>query len=267
MNADVISFARRVGGKCPIGEDCTWLKRSPFFCTLIFLLSLVTLSSQAQYYTNKKFANKNNPNYDERKKLTYGFLVGLHNSAYQIKYSDKFVTQDFDTVFSIEPTWKRGFVLGFIVNYRVAEFLDFRITPQVGFYEHSLSYIYTDNANQLTDEQVIETTMVELPILVKYKSMRRGNVRMYLIGGVKPGIEASGKKDLDALTTRLAVKEFNLALEGGLGFDFYYPLFKFSPEIRFSRGINNLLKDTDNPFGQPLKRINTNTITVYLLFQ
>jgi hypothetical protein len=109
--------------------------------------------------------------------------------------------------------------------------------------------------------------MVELPILAKYKSARRGNMRMYMIGGVKPGIEASGKKDLDALTTRLGVSEFNLALEGGFGFDFYYPLFKFSPEIRFSRGINNLLKDTDNPFGQPLKRINTNTITIYLLFQ
>jgi hypothetical protein len=231
-----------------------------FFCALTF-------SVQAQYYSNKKFANKNNPNYDERKKITYGFLIGLHTSTYQIKYSDKFVTQDFDTVFSIEPNWKRGFVLGFIVNYSAAEYLDFRITPQVGFYEHSLSYIYTENANQLTNEQVIETTMVEIPILVKYKSVRRGNVRMYMIGGIKPGIEASGKKDLDALTTRLAVKEFNLALEAGFGFDLYYPLFKFSPEIRFSKGVNNLLKDSTNPFGQPLKRINTNTITVYFLFQ
>ncbi len=233
------------------------------------ILFMLTVSSgYAQYYTNKRFANKNNPNYDERRKLTYGFLIGLHNSAYQIKYADRFVTQAFDTVFSIEPNWKRGFVLGFIVNYRVAEFLDFRITPQVGFYEHSLTYRYTDLSNNPKDnEQTIETTMVELPILFKYKSVRRGNIRMYMIGGVKPGIEAAGRKDLDALTTRLAVTEFNFALEGGLGFDFYYPLFKFSPEIRFSRGLNNLLKDTDNPFGQPLKRINTNTITVYLLFQ
>lgn len=234
-------------------------------CLLLSVLN--TVSVHAQYYSNKRIVNKNNPAYDERKKITYGFLIGLHSSAYQIKYSDAFVTQSFDSVYSIEPAWKQGFVLGFIVNYRVGEFLDLRITPQVGFYEHSLSYIYTRASNEPTNEQVIETTMVELPILAKYKSARRGNFRMYMIGGIKPGIEASGKKDLDALTTRLGVSEFNLALEGGLGFDFYYPLFKFSPEIRFSRGMNNLLKDTDNPFGQPLKRINTNTITVYLLFQ
>lgn len=236
----------------------------------IVLLGLILLSMQegyAQYYTNKKFANKNNPNYDQRKKITYGFLIGLHTTSYQIKYSDKFVTQDFDTVFSIEPSWKQGFALGFIVNYRVEEFLDIRLTPQVAFYEHSLSYIYTDNANQPTNVQTVETTMVEFPILAKYKSVRRGNIRMYMIGGIKPGIEASGKKELESLSTRLAVKEFNLGLEAGLGLDLYYPLFKFSPEIRFSRGLSNLLEDTNNPFGQPLKRINTNTITVYLLFQ
>lgn len=236
--------------------------------TLLVCVMMVSKSA-AQYYSNKRIVNKTNPAYDERKKITYGFLMAFHSSTYQIKYSDAFVDQSFDSLHSIEPDWSSGFVLGFIVNYRATEFLDIRITPQVGFYEHSLTYNYTRTTGTPVppNEQVIETTMVELPILLKYKSVRRGNARMYMIGGIKPGLEASGKKDLDALTTRLGVSEFNIALESGLGFDFYYPLFKFSPEIRFSRGMNNLLKDTDNPFGQPLKRINTNTITVYLLFQ
>ncbi|GCC50163.1 PorT family protein [Chryseotalea sanaruensis] len=238
------------------------------FFVVLFLIVLLSIQlATAQYYTNKRHENKNNPNYDQRKKLTYGFLIGLHTTAYQIKYSDAFVTPAFDSVYSVDPEWKQGFVLGFIVNYKVAEFLDLRITPQVAFYEHQLAYRYLRTTGQPTNEQVIETTMVELPILAKYQSIRRGNFRMYMIGGVKPGIEASGKKELDAITSRLSVREFNLALEGGVGFDFYYPLFKFSPEIRFSRGINNLLKDPNNPFGQPLSRINTNTITVYLVFQ
>lgn len=235
---------------------------------VIFLLFvLLPKFGFGQYYNNKRVLSKNNPAYDERRKVTYGFLVGLHSSAYQIKYSDQFVTPAFDTVFSVEPEWKQGFVLGFIVNYRVSEFLDLRITPQVGFYEHTLRYRYLDATKDPDNVQTIETTMVELPILAKYKSTRRGNLRMYMVGGVKPSIEASGKRDIDAITNRLVVSEFNLSLEGGLGFDFYYPLFKFSPEIRFSRGLTNLLKDSENPFGQPLRRINTNTITIYLLFQ
>lgn len=236
--------------------------------SLVIALLLLSVASYAQYYSNKKFENRNNPNYDERRRFSYGFLIGLHNSSYRVKYADAYTSQGLDTLFSVEPSWTQGFVLGFIVNYRVNEFLDLRITPQVGFYEHQLTYRYTKLATNPPDNtQNIETTMVELPFIAKYKSVRRGNIRMYMLGAIKPGFEAGGKKDLDAQQTRLTVREFNLALEGGFGFDLYYPLFKFSPEIRFSRGISNLLKDSNNPFGQPLQSISTNTITIYLLFQ
>lgn len=212
----------------------------------------------------KRWVTKNNPNYDERK-LSYGFLIGLHSTAYQIKYADSFVTPALDTVYSVEPGWSPGFSLGFIVNYRITDLLDFRITPKVAFYEHTLRYRYTDETP--TEEKLVETTMVELPVLLKYKSERRGNIRMYMIGGVKPGLEASGKKDMENISSNIGITSMNLSLEAGFGFDLYYPLFKFSPELRFSRGIVNILENTTNQYGQPLERINTNTITLYLLFQ
>jgi hypothetical protein len=229
---------------------------------IIILLGCVMAagSLQAQSY---KWARRNNPNYDERK-LTYGFLIGLHTTAYQIEYSDSIVSPSLDSLHSVVPDWRPGFSLGFIVNYRLTEFLDLRLTPEVAFYEHRLRYNYTDGT---FIEENVETTMVEFPLLLKYKSMRRGNVRMYMIGGIKPGIEASGKKEIENTTTSLEVKTLTLNLEAGLGFDLYFPLFKFSPEIRFSRGISDVLDNTENAFGYPLRRVNTNTITVYLLFQ
>ncbi len=232
----------------------------PKVITLIAAGLLLTTAVDAQ---KLKFVRKNNPNYDNRK-ITYGFLIGLHTSAYQINYADRFVTQDFDTVHSIVPGWTPGFSLGFIVNYRATEFLDLRITPKVAFYEHSLTYRYT---NESKNEQRVETTMVEFPILLKYKSVRRGNIRMYMVGGIKPGIEASGKKQIENTTSMLEVNQFNVNLEAGFGFDLYYPLFKFSPELRFSRGMVDVLENKNNIYGQPLNRINTNTITLYLLFQ
>lgn len=219
---------------------------------------------QAGFSQKKRWVTKNNPNYDERK-LSYGFLIGLHTTSYQIKYADQFVTPALDTVYSIEPDWSPGFSLGFIVNYRITDLLDFRVTPKVAFYEHTLRYRYTDETP--TEEKLVETTMVELPLLLKYKSARRGNIRMYMIGGVKPGLEASGKKDMENISSNIGITSMNLSMEAGFGFDLYYPLFKFSPEIRFSRGIVNILENTTNKYGQPLERINTNTITLYLLFQ
>jgi hypothetical protein len=231
---------------------------------VIFLLIMVGAHGAEAQQKKTRWVKRNNPNYDE-KKLTYGFLIGLHSSAYQIKYSDLFVSQAFDTLYAVEPGWSPGFSLGFIMNYKVADLLDFRLTPTVAFYEHTLLYRYTDD--QPNDEQVIETTMVEFPLLLKFKSERRENLRMYMIGGVKPAIEASGKKELKNVTSELEITGGNLSLDVGFGLDIYYPLFKFSPELRFSRGMVNVLDNTKNIYGQPLQRVNTNTITLYLLFQ
>jgi len=226
------------------------------------LFLFLATAGHAQVKRTNRWVQKNNPNYDD-KKLTYGFLIGLHTTSYQIKYSDKFVTPQFDTAYAVVPSWKPGFALGFIVNYRLTEFLDVRLTPTVGFYENKVTYYFTNDTKTL--DQNVASTMVEFPVLLKYKSERRGNVRMYMIGGVKPAIEASGKKDVEE--TVLEVKNSNLSLEAGVGFDLYYPLFKFSPEIRFSRGIVNMLDNTTNRFGQPLQRVNTNTVTIFFLFQ
>jgi hypothetical protein len=242
-----------------------WNKLGVHSAKVIIVLMLAFVAQQAQAQQKKThWVKRNNPNYDD-KKLTYGFLIALHSTAYQIKYSDRFVTQEFDTLYAVEPDWSPGFALGFIMNYKLADLLDLRLTPSVAFYENRLLYRYTDD--QPNDEQVVETTMVEFPVLLKFKSERRENLRMYMIGGVKPAIEASGKKELKNVTSALEVTGGNLSLDVGFGLDIYYPLFKFSPELRFSRGMVNVLDNTKNIYGQPLQRVNTNTITLYLLFQ
>lgn len=228
----------------------------------IVLLGLLLISTSSAGQTFK-WARQHNPNYDERK-ISYGFMIGIHTSAYQVKYSDKFVTQSFDTVHSVLAPFAPGFSLGFLVNFRLNSDLDLRIMPKAGFYDHQLEYNYTDETSQT---QLTETTMVEFPILLKYKSMRRGNVRMYMIGGITPSIEASGKNDIQSSSEVLDIRQTNLSLEAGMGFDFYFPLFKFSQEIRFARGITNMLGPDPSKFKEPLNRVNTNTISVYFIFQ
>ena len=73
--------------------------------------------------------------------------------------------------------------------------------------------------------------------------------------------------DLKKLNSILSIHKTNLSIDGGLGFDFYFPLFKFSQEIRFSRGLVNMLGNSPSGFREPISRINTNTISVYFIFQ
>ena len=203
----------------------------------------------------------NNPNYDDRF-LSYGFLIGLHTTSYQMKYSDEFL--NIDTLHSIQPKSSPGFSLGFIINMHLADYLDLRLLPKVAFYENEIEYTYVGGG---AETQLVESTIVEFPLMMKYKSVRRGNIRMYLVGGVKPGIEASAKNNIENEDDAIPVQKTNLSLDFGVGFDLYYPLFKFSPELRFSKGISNVLGDESNRFSQGIQSLNTNTITLYLLFQ
>ena len=93
---------------------------------------LFVLASGLSFGQHFKWARRNNPEFDNRK-FSYGFMIGLHTSAYQLKYSDQFVTQNFDTVHSVQTPFSSGFSLGFLVNWRLNEVLDLRIMPKAGF--------------------------------------------------------------------------------------------------------------------------------------
>ncbi len=239
-----------------------WNKLNIHWCKVAIVFLIILLG--ATHAHSQRRVEQNNPNYDNRF-LSYGFLLGVHTSAYQLKYSDQFVSPGLDSLYSINPKWSAGFTLGFIVNLNLADFLDFRLLPQVSFYEHILVYERLDSPDI---NELVETTVVEFPLLFKYKSERRGNFRMYFVGGAKPGLEASGKNDIDEISDKnIDIKAVNLSVDVGFGLDIYYPLFKFSPEIRFSKGVTNMLGPNDQDFGAGIDRLNTNTITLYLLFQ
>ncbi len=224
------------------------------------LLFLLPHPGQAQLF---RWARQHNTSYDNQK-ITYGFSIGLHTSSYQVKYSNRFVSPKLDSVTQVQPIFSPGFSLGFLANYRISDFFDFRIMPKAGFYVHKLNYYFTNRPMQ---SQTVETTLLEFPLLIKYKSVRRGNVRMYMIGGITPAFEASGKNDIGNSVAGLSIQKHNLSLDAGMGFDFYFPLFKLSQEIRFSRGISNMLGSQYTVYQAPLSRLNTNTISVYWIFQ
>src|SRR5690606_29947317 len=98
----------------------------------------------------------------------------------------------------------------------------------------------------------------------KYTSERRVNARMYSTGGINLTFEAKGKNNQEG-GEKLGLKDTNVAVEFGFGVDIYNQFFKFSPEIRFSKGLTNLAKH-DNMYDLGLERVSMNTVTLFLQF-
>jgi hypothetical protein len=201
------------------------------------------------------------PDYDERS-LHYGFFLAGNYTKFNRKYSQAFVNAS-DTAFAINPAGAPGFGLGFIASYILSRHFEVRVLPSGAFYERSINYRF----NQGTEtEQRIESTFLELPLLVKYRSNRRGNVRMYMVGGFKPSLEI-GSNRRERSQDRLRTDNVDLTVEYGFGFDLFYSFVKVSPELRFSHGIKNMLISDNSPYSRGLDRLNSHTISLSLFFE
>ena len=237
-----------------------WSKLHLYGKKIVLVLVFLVLSFQA---FSQRDRGINLPHYDNRW-LHYGFYLGIEAFQYRLKYSDLFVMAEMDSVISINPAVTYGPVnIGFVVNFRLAEFLNLRLLPKFGINERKIEYTY----NNRKETQIIEAVTMDFPVLLKYKSVRRGNYRMYLVGGINPSVRVGGKKDTNTEEDKISIKDSDLSIEFGFGLDIYYPFFKFSPEIRFSRGIVNNLSSETNFYNKGIERLTTNSISLFLYFE
>jgi hypothetical protein len=210
--------------------------------------------------------------YDERF-LHYGFFLAVNKSQFRVKTSNYFLLQQQDTskikdssaLLVMNSVPSLGFTTGFILNFRIADFLDFRLLPTVSFYQR---YIEFENLKKVRNVELKQSTFsfIEIPMMLKFKSVRRNNSRMYMLGGIKPALEVGSKKN-EIQNNRLRANVFDFNVEYGCGFDLYYPLFKFSPEIRFSHGFSNLRVNDPNEYARSIQSMLTHTVTLYFNFE
>ena len=230
---------------------------------VFFFLSGFLLFSIPAFSQNPANSRENLIEYDQRL-ISYGFTLGVHSSALRLRFSDGFTKND--TVANIVGRNGGGFSIGFLTNLRLAQYLDLRLLPKVGFYQYSVDYQFL-NPDYPEENFFADFTTIDLPLMLKYKSQRRGNYRMFYVGGVTPTIDVTGKKQRQENEEEgLRLKGDNLSLELGFGTDIYFPLFKFSPEIRYSYGLINVLSNKQNELGQNFTRMGTQAISLYLIF-
>ena len=244
------------------GQLTLHLQKIILFFAVIVCSGLEICAQDASFKDrDSKWSSNNLPYYDNRR-LHYGFTLALNNTRFRPTVSEYYLSSE-DSVVSATGIRNTGFSLGFILNLKLADFFDLRLLPTVAFYQRDVNFLFK---NKFASVQSTESTFIEIPLMLKYKSQRRGNFRMYMVGGLKAAIEAGAKKR-EKKDTELRSNNYDLCIDYGFGLDIYYPLFKFSPEIRFSHGLLNMLERDNNIYSQSLDRLSTHTITLFLQFE
>lgn len=218
---------------------------------LIVILALLSLQAQAQ---RRKL---NMPEHDD-KLYYFGLTFGLNFSQYRIKYDKSFVEND--TFMRIQPKFSPGFNLGLMGNLRLSKFVDLRFAPSLSFAEKR---VITTFKKDSTVDRSLEAIYVHLPLQLKFKSDRIKNFRFYGMLGGKFDYDLSANARSRRSDEWLKVSPADLGYELGAGFEFYYPNFIFSPEIKLSQGLGNqLYKDPGVPLTNAIQSLNTRMIVI-----
>lgn len=200
----------------------------------------------------------NMPEHDD-KFYYFGLTFGLNFSGYRIKKSQSFVDQD--TFLAIQPKMSPGFNLGLMGNLRLSKFVDLRFVPSLSFAEKRV--ITTFRTDTAVADRSIESIYVHLPLQLKFKSDRIKNFRFYGMVGTKFDYDLSSNARSRRADEWIKVTPYDFGYELGVGFEFYYPNFIFSPEIKLSQGlINQLYKDNTVPLTNAIQTINTRMIVI-----
>lgn len=226
---------------------------------------LLWLTSMVGQHRSSKYLVANLPRYDEQL-IHYGVVLGLNYGTYRAKPSAYFYESN-SAFQRMEPSGTVGFTVGGIFNLRLHDQLDVRALVQYCFYQRGIAYTMLDASNtSIVNLQTPESSIVELPILFKYKSIRRRNFRMYVTGGVKPSYSLSNKNK-DQAPDQLRFKNLDFAIDYGLGCDIYFPFFKLAPEIRFSSGLLDMMAPDPNQYAMSLQKLKSQGVVFVLNFE
>jgi len=229
---------------------------------LILCISHFTLKAQE--------IELNLPDHDD-KKYYLGIALIYNNSRFQLEQHPRFLNSD--TVLSINPLNTGGFGLAGIHTYRLSPRFEIRaVFPQLLFSYKNLTY-HLKYPNWSMEEDSIMTKRVEsiligLPVHIKFRSDRIGNFRVYMFAGGKFEYDLASNSTARRAEDLVKLKKYDLGVELGIGFNFYFPVFILSPEIKFSNGvINTHARDENLKFSNTIDRLNSRMIVFSLIFE
>jgi Outer membrane protein beta-barrel domain len=238
--------------------------KTTFVVLLIFcFLGTYSVSSQAQV------TGKGNYNFLDFNKRNYyfGITLAYNKSDYRIFRSKNFLPAVNDSIAGIEGIKGPGFNLQIVSNLKIGEYFDLRFLPGFSFADRSVEYDPTrKNAKNFTKD--ISSVFVELPFHVRYKSAPYYDKRVFVMGGVKYSYDIQAKSRQRTFANNLRISPTDFQVEMGAGIQMFFPYFIFSPEIKFSHGLGNILIfQNGSRESSVIEKLMSRTFTISLHFE
>ena len=207
-----------------------------------------------------------NKPYIDLRPLHFGISVGFNMQDIEFENTGPQTitledgTQQVRTITCDADTWNPGFSVGVVADARLNDYLSLRFSPTMHFGAKRLTFLEYDRQNEsgnvLETTQDLKNTYISFPFDLKFSAPRFNNHRPYILAGVNPMINLTGK-DQDYVR----LKRWDTMIEVGLGCDLYLPFFKIIPELKFCYSLSDCLdKNHANDLRDENMRAYTNSV-------
>jgi hypothetical protein len=233
------------------------MQKVKFIIIATLLASFMTALAQERKVQNKP--------YIDLRPMHFGILIGMNMQDLELDnvgpqlITAEDGTTEMKTVVCDADTWNAGFSVGVLADLRLSKHLNLRFSPTMHFGAKHLTF---RNLTDLTEgrptevTQDLKSTYISFPIDLKFSAERWNNYRPYMMAGINPMINLTGK-DQDYIQ----LKRTDTFVEVGLGCDFYLPFFKLIPELKFCYSLTDALdKNHANELLDANKRLYANAV-------
>ena len=191
--------------------------------------------------------------------MHFGFTLGMNSAnILAIPTIDPNLTPG---LIRTEVNGNPGFNLGFIGSIKLGHpTLSLRFVPSLSFQAKDVLYFYQDEPD-FPLKKSVESTILNFPILLKYRTLRYNNFAAYFVGGLEYSLDLQSKQRIpqNPLDPFIKLRRHDFHAQMGIGVDFFLPYFKFGMEIKMSHGlVNALIRDNttiSNPFDKFYNRV------------
>ncbi len=232
------------------------------FCKKIVVISILIFWAT---WSQAQLAGRGNYNFRDFNKKSYyfGINIGFNSSGYKLQQSGFFINND--SIRVTEANSEIGVNMHMIANLKIGEYFDFRFIPGFSFAQRGFEYTPVFG-NKPKYERKIESVFFEMPFQLRFKSEPYKDKRMFVVAGLKYSYDVQSNSKSRKSLIKVAPHDFQY--EVGVGMQMFYPYFIFSPEIKFSRGLGNiLLYDRDQNESRILENVVSQIFTISFNFE
>lgn len=235
-----------------------------FICLIaaVFVSSLVF---------SQKEKPKNYRKFDE-KWLHFGFMLGINTSNFKV--SPKVDAYSQYGLKSVVSTKTPGGQVGIVTSLKLGTpVVRLRFIPTLSFQEKVINYSFVNPDPAAKTDKILEervnSTNLDFPLMFQFRTMRLNNFTAYALGGAQYSYDLQSQEDASQsfIDPFIKIKANDWQGQVGAGLEWFAVYFKFSFEVKYSFGVDNVFIQDGTNVSKPIDQLRNRAVWFSIIFE